>query len=65
MKRTGSLGLSDTCPRLESVPLVLASHTSKPLSAKMNPKDSLGELNSHDAASCHTCRRIICHNIKY
>ena len=49
--QTGSLGLSDWCPRLEIVPRVLASHTSKPLSARMNAKDSSGELISHVTAS--------------
>lgn len=40
---TGSWGLSEVCSRLESVPLVLESHTSKPLLAKMNAKASLGD----------------------
>jgi hypothetical protein len=46
-----SLGLSDVCVELYLVPRPLASHTSNPLSAKRNPNDSSGELNSHIIAS--------------
>jgi len=33
------------------VPRPLTSHTSNPMSAKINPSDSSGELNNHIAAS--------------
>lgn len=38
-KITASSGLRDTWPLLYLVPRVLATHTSKPLSAKTNAKD--------------------------
>lgn len=50
---TGSLGLSDACPRLYLVPRVLASHTSNPLSAKRKAKDWSGGNSSHVIPSCH------------
>jgi len=47
---TKSIGVSDEC-ELYFDPRPLTSHTSNPLSAKINGNDSSGEFNSHDTPS--------------
>ena len=59
-KRTESLGISDVCPLLYCVPRTLASHTSYPLSAKINPNDSSGEFTSHVEASWNNSTQVNC-----
>jgi hypothetical protein len=49
--RTLSLELSDVCMVLYFVPRLFTSHTSNPLSAKINPNDSSGEFNNHTIPS--------------
>jgi hypothetical protein len=56
---TISLGLSDVCMLLYFVPRPLISHTSNPLSAKINSNDSSGELNSHTSIQQHPEKKII------
>ncbi len=57
-KRTGWLGSKETCLRLNLVPLVLAIHTSNPLSAKINGRSCSGGFRSHVIPSCTDTRQI-------
>lgn len=42
----------DTCPLLQRVPRTLPAQTSKPLSARINPNDCIGESRNHASPDC-------------
>lgn len=54
-QKTGSLGSSDTCLRLQVVPLLLINHTSYPASANLNPTKFYDYWNSYSQYCSHNC----------